>query len=86
MQILAYDKQEQFAFTYPATMTSIPSNAVVCKDADIPEGMCFFGKSVYSDSICDEMIGKINAADGLIYMAVKGRVERCPFFQFLTEA
>jgi len=62
----------------------IPENAVSCKDTLMPEGNCYLGVSLYSDGICDESVGKIDAKEGMIYMNIDKQLSECPFFMYLT--
>ena len=44
---------------------------------------------MYSDGICDESIGKIDAKEGMIFMSLNKRnkpyqLSECPFYMFLT--
>ena len=51
-------------------------------------GNCYLGVSLYSDGICDESIGKIDAKEGMIYMSVNDnkpyQLSECPFYMYLT--
>ena len=52
-------------------------------------GNCYLGVSLYSDGICDESIGKIDAKEGMIYMSVNNwnkpyQLSECPFYMYLT--
>ena len=42
----------------------------------------------FSDGICDESIGKIDAKEGMIYMSVNDnkpyQLSECPFYMYLT--
>jgi len=67
----------------------IPENAVPCADSLMDEGNCYLGVSLYSDGICDESIGKIDAKEGMIYMSVNNwnkpyQLSECPFYMYLT--
>lgn len=73
--------QEETSWKY-GNRDEVPDNAIPCEDEDIED--CFLGVSIYSDGICKESPGKISANDNMIYMQVKGKFYRCPFFFYLT--
>ncbi|XP_059078459.1 uncharacterized protein LOC131876934 [Tigriopus californicus] len=73
--------QEETSWKY-GTRNEVPDNAIPCEDQDIEN--CFLGVSVYSDGICREAPGKISASHNMIYMQVKGKFYRCPFYFYLT--
>ena len=62
----------------------IPENAVPCADTTMSKGNCYLGVSMYSDGICRESTGKIDAKEGMIYMSVDDELSECPFYMFLT--
>jgi len=59
-----------------------PSNALTCDLKVSKEGDCFFGQSLYGDGVCDESLGYIKGK--FVYMAVRGKVSRCPFKLYLV--
>ena len=60
----------------------IPENAVACDDNSLEN--CYLGVSMYSDGICRESIGKIDANEGMIHFSMNREPYMCPFFMYLT--
>lgn len=65
----------------------VPANAIACEDTHLGgSNNCYLGVSMYSDGICKEAIGKIEAEEGMIHMSVNRESHICPFFLYLTLA
>lgn len=74
-----------------AAFGDVPANAVHCGAGGTlmeansnNNNNCYLGVSLYSDGICSESIGKIDLAEGLMYMSIGRESFVCPFFMFLT--
>uniref|UniRef100_A0A0K2U0Z6 Uncharacterized protein n=1 Tax=Lepeophtheirus salmonis TaxID=72036 RepID=A0A0K2U0Z6_LEPSM len=84
-EILSLDDSKdriQFRFRLPGE--PVPPGAVKCHDDEIED--CYFGRSMYSDGICEEELGKIDPSSELIYVAAYKEVHACPFFLYLTDS
>ena len=79
MQVLVQSSNEKIGYKYIGVDDPIPKNAVSCE----VEEDCFLSYALYSDGICDDLIGKAMITTGMTY-TVHGNAGLCPYYALMT--